>query len=99
MMVRFFGSDQVLQLSGLNINTSTKHGGVVVSNVIVPTTAYQSMALFIVTEEQIAMFENGVAKIRITTVPISHERTFKKDKIGAKIYQAYKKVKKQNENF
>lgn len=99
MLVRFFGSDQVMQLSGIKMNTTTKHGGIVVSNVIVPTTDFQAMAMFMVTEEQMAMFEKGVEKIRFTTVPIAHERTFKKDKIGGKIYQNYKEVKTKNESF
>ena len=99
MMVRFFGSDDVLQLNGINLNTTTTHSVALVNNVVMQSSGYIAMAMFMVTEEQMAMFENGVSKIRVTTIPIVHERTFKKDKIGAKIYQNYQKVKAKNQTF
>lgn len=61
----------------------------VVSGVSVPVTTGTSIAKFPITQEQIEMFPLGVQKIRISSVPIVHERVFKKDKIGAKIYQLY----------
>ena len=43
---------------------------------------------------------NGsVAKIRLSMTPMNHERTFKKDKIGKKLYQFYLKEKQKDENF
>jgi len=41
----------------------------------------------------------GVAKIRLSMTPMNHERTFKKDKIGKKLYQFYLKEKQKDENF
>ena len=41
----------------------------------------------------------AVAKIRLSMTPMNHERTFKKDKIGKKLYQSYLNKKQEDENF
>lgn len=99
MMVRFFDTDQILQLEGKNMTTTTSNGAVVVSNVLVPYTELKAMAMFRVTEEDMEMFKLGVERIRLTTLPITHDRTFKKDRIGLKLYQNYQTAKRKAKNF
>ena len=41
------------------------------------------------TREQFELLREGVAKVRLSTLPIEHERTFKKDKLGKKLYNFY----------
>lgn len=99
MMVRFFEHDEILKLSGKNQNTTSTSSGVFISNVLFPIPEVQAVATFMVTEEQMAMFNYGVSKIRITMLPMNHERTFDNDKIGRKLYQNYQKVKQKNNEF
>lgn len=50
------------------------------------TTNYVA-AQFRVASEQIAFFQSGIRSVQITTIPIVHEVSFKKDRIGRKLYQ------------
>ena len=45
------------------------------------------------------LLKKGVAKIRLSTIPIEHERTFAKDKIGKKLYQFFLKQKNKDNDF
>ena len=58
-----------------------------------------STAQFRITPQQFEILNEGVAKIRLSMTPMNHERTFKKDKIGKKLYQFYLKEKQKDENF
>lgn len=99
MMVRFFNTDQVLQLKGENINTLSHVGAVIVSNVLVPYTSLKAIAMFRITEQEMKLFTSGVERIRLSTFPIVHDRTFKKDKIGMLLYQNYQAEKQKAKNF
>lgn len=80
MMIRTL-NDELIKSEGKAITASTSQGGIIVSNVVVPVTGIRATAQFPITVEQIEMLQNGVAKVRISTIPLTHERTFKKDKI------------------
>ncbi len=99
MMVRFFNTDQLLQLSGQKISTTTSSGGVMISNVFVPITEMKSMAMFKVTDQEIESFKLGVERIRLSTLPITHDRTFRNDKIGVELYHSYQKEKQKAKSF
>lgn len=99
MMVRFFNTDQLLQLSGQKISTTTSSGGVMISNVFVPITEMKSMAMFKVTDQEIESFKLGVERIRLSTLPITHDRTFRNDKIGMELYHSYQKEKQKAKSF
>ena len=43
--------------------------------------------------------KNGIANVRLSTTPYEHEREFKKDKIGKKLYEHYLKEKDKDSNF
>ena len=99
MMLKTFNNN-VITLNGSLIDTTTDSGaGFVVGNMIFPVTSINSTAQFEIIEEQIEFFNEGISKIRLSTIPIEHERTFKKDKIGRKLYQQYKVVKNKDATF
>ena len=99
MMVRFFNTDQILQLEGKKLNTTSSNGGILIGNVLVPYTDMKAMAQFKITEDQIELFTKGVEKIRLSTFPIAHERVFKSDKIGMSLFQNYQVAKDKAKNF
>lgn len=57
------------------------------------------MAQFKITPEQFEKIKDGIAKVRLSTIPIEHERTFRKDKIGKKLYLFYLKERNKDNNF
>lgn len=95
MMLRFFDTDQVLILHGTKIQTTQENG----AYILYPTTKQRSMAQFQVTELEMALFKSGIEKVRISTLPTTHEHIFQKDKIGALIYQDYLQTKMRSFDF
>lgn len=73
--------------------------GVISGNIVIPITEISSTAQFRITPRQFEILNEGVAKIRLSMTPMNHERIFKKDKIGKKLYQFYLKEKQKDENF
>lgn len=56
----------------------------------------RTIARFEMDPKQFEMLKDGVARIRISTVPVEHEKIFEKDKIGKKIYKSFlKKIRKK----
>ncbi len=96
MKIKTFNGD-ILTIQGDVDNTNRSPLGVVSWNVVLPISF--SSAYFKVTPEQFEQLKCGVSKIRLSTTPVNHEKTFKKDKIGKKIYQFYIKEKSHDENF
>ena len=93
MMLKTF-DDQVIKLQGTNIGNSTKsEGGVVVGYAYLSETKILSSAQFKITAEQLELLNTGVAKIRLSTSPFELEKTFKKDKVGKKLYEFFTKYK------
>ena len=52
-----------------------------------------SMAKFKIDESQLHLLLCGIQKIRLSTLPITHEITFKDDAIGNKLYDRLVAVK------
>ena len=98
MKIRTF-NDDVITLNGVVIGNDSESMGIVSGNIVLPVTAIRSTAQFEVTAEQFEMIKSGVAKIRLTMSPMNHERTFKKDKIGKKLYKFYQKAKLKGDDF
>ena len=98
MKVRTF-NDEVITLNGVAIGNGSQSRGIISGNVVIPITEITSTAQFEVTPEQFESINSGIAKVRLDMTPMNHERTFKKDKIGKKLYQFYLKVKSQDDNF
>ena len=98
MKVRTF-NDEVITLTGTAIGNGSQSAGIVSGNIIIPVTEISSTAQFKVSPEQFESIKSGIAKIRLDMTPMNHERTFKKDKIGKKLYQFYLNAKSQDDNF
>ena len=98
MKIRTF-NDEVITLSGILIGNDSKTAGFIYGNFVIPITDKSSTAQFKITPQQFEVLKNGVSKIRISMSPINHERTFKKDKIGGKLYKFYLKAKAQDDDF
>ena len=97
-MIRNF-SDEVLKLEGMHIGDGSETAGIVAGNMVLPVTELSTTAQFPITPEQMEFLCNGVAKIRITAIPMNHERTFKKDKIGKKLYMYLKELTLNKDDF
>ena len=98
MKIRTF-SGKYLELKGTVIGNRSQSAGIISGNIVLPITEISSTAQFEITPQQLEILNEGVAKIRLSMTPMNHERTFKKDKIGKKLYQFYQKEKQKDENF
>lgn len=98
MMLKTFEGD-VIKLEGTLIDNDTQSAGVITAGIIIPVTEITSTAQFEVSPSQFELLNKGISKIRLSTIPVEHERTFNKDKIGKKLYQFFLKQKKKEEDF
>lgn len=98
MMIRTANGD-VLRFSGELIDNGTESAGIVSGNMVIPVTSIISTAQFEVSPEQFELLKDGIIKVRLTTIPIEHEREFKKDKIGKKLYEFYLNAKNKEDDF
>lgn len=98
MMIRTF-DEEVIKLEGALIDNDTQSVGIMSGNIMIPVPVISSTAQFIVTPSQLKSLKVGIAKVRLSTIPITHERSFKKDKIGKKLYEFYLKEKNKDDSF
>lgn len=98
MKIRTF-KGKVLELQGTVLGNGSQTAGIISGNIVIPVTEINSTAQFWITPEQFEILNDGVEKIRLTITPMNHERTFKKDKIGKKLYQFFLKEKQKDDNF
>lgn len=98
MLLKTFDGE-VIKLYGSKIGSSSETAGIVSGNIVLPVTEISSTAQFKISPQQFELLKKGVAKIRLSTIPIEHERTFAKDKIGKKLYQFFLKQKKKDNDF
>lgn len=81
---------EVIKITGKNIGVREENSSsVVIANRIMHFGGRAGMAMFEMSEEQIKHLETGVVKIRLSTLPFVHEREFRKDKIGKKLFKAF----------
>ena len=97
LKIRTF-NQEVVTLKGTIVQPKTSYESIVGVDSKRKTLAY-SMATFPVTAEDMEKIGHGISKLRLTTMPVNHEQSFKKDKLGLKLYQAYLETKAQEENF
>ena len=98
MLVKNF-DNEILELKGNLINTDSESTGIISGNIVIPVTSINSTAQFRICPEQFDFFQKGVSKIRLSTIPIEHERTFTKDKIGKKLYHFFIEQKNKYSDF
>lgn len=88
LMLKNFNGD-VIRLVGEEVSTQTGSGyGVTypTMGITVIGREINAMAKFKIDESQLHLLLCGIQKIRLSTVPITHEITFKDDEIGNKLY-------------
>lgn len=98
MKIRTF-NDDVITLKGKVIGGGSQSAGIVSGYIVIPVTEISSTAQFAITPEELELLNSGVSKVRLSMTPMDHERTFKKDKIGKKLYQLYLKAKAKDDDF
>lgn len=98
MLLKTFDGE-VIKLYGSQIGSGSETAGIVSGNIVLPVTEISSTAQFNISPQQFELLKKGVAKIRLSTIPIEHERTFAKDKIGKKLYQFFLKQKNKDNDF
>lgn len=85
MMLKNFDGE-ILKLEGTNLQSQTKTSGVLIGSMVIPVSELNALAQFPVDATDIYFFKSGIAKVRLSTVPIVHEKTFSNDKIGRYLY-------------
>ena len=98
MLLKTFDGE-VIKLYGSQIGSGSETAGIVSGNIVLPVTEISSTAQFKISPQQFELLKKGVAKIRLSTIPIEHERTFAEDKIGKKLYQFFLKQKNKDNDF
>ena len=93
----FYG--KLRKLYGNLIGNSSESAGLVSGNIVIPITEISSIAQFKITPKQFELFKKGISKIRLSTTPIEHERTFSKDKIGKELYLFFLKHRDKENDF
>ena len=85
MMLKNFNGE-VLKLEGTNLQSRTETSGVLIGSMVLPVSELNALAQFPVALGDIDFFKSGIAKVRLSTVPLVHEKTFSKDVIGRSLY-------------
>ena len=98
MMLKNF-KGEVLKLEGVNLQSRSETGGVVVSNIVIPVTELSALAEFPVEQKDINFFASGISKVRLSTVPIVHEKEFSSDVIGNYLFSSLQKAKNSVDTF
>ena len=98
MKMRNFQGD-IIEFNGKSLSTQSESAGVLVNNIVLPITELKAMAQFKIEKEQIPFFESGIQKVRITTIPLVHEKTFTNDVIGYWLYKKLGEALKANDDF
>lgn len=83
--------DSVLSLDGYMLGSINKsEGAVMIGNTAVAINHFITEAKFPITKDQIEQFSKGIKKLRLNTSPKYHEKEWRKDKIGKKLFAKYK---------
>lgn len=88
-----------MDLSGTVIRNGEGNRFYVVGGIPVPVQELITLARFAITPQQMETLKEGVAKIYLSMAPMNHVRTFRKDKIGRKLYQFYLEKAKGEDGF
>ena len=83
--------DTVVSLDGHLLSASNKsEGAVLIGSVAVAVNHFITEAKFPISKEQMEQLSKGVKKLRLNTSPKFHEKVWRQDKIGKKLYAKYK---------
>jgi hypothetical protein len=98
LMLKTFEGD-VITLVGEIVDSNKTTAGVMISGIMFPVSERTFVAQFSISNEEIELLSKGICKVRLATVPKLHEKEFKKDKIGLKLYTMFQDAWKQQNNF
>lgn len=98
MMLKNFKGEK-LKLEGRSLQSRTETAGVLIYNVVVPITELNAMAEFPIYEEDFEFFASGISKVRLSTVPIVHEKEFREDVIGKYLFSSLQQVSISEDTF
>ena len=98
MQIKTF-KDNNIKLYGENIGESSTDYGIMVGNIFLPVNKINSTAQFYIKAEQLELLKEGIKKIRFSTIPCDHEKSFGKDKIGKRLYKQYINQRDANHEF
>lgn len=82
--------DSVISLEVICGITNKSDGAVMIGYTAVAINHYITEAKFPISKEQVESLSKGVKKLRLNTSPQFHEKEWRKDKIGKKLYKKYK---------
>lgn len=88
-------NNEYLELDGFKTDDTKNNYGVIVGNIVYPVTKNSTMAIFPINNNFIDLIKNGISFLTLTMEPINFELSYKKDKIGKKIYKLYQKEQKK----
>ena len=82
--------DSVISLEGYLLDSSNKsEGAYIIGNIAVDVNYKVTEAKFPISKEQVESLSYGVKKLRLNTSRSFHEKEWRKDKIGKKLYNKY----------
>ena len=85
-------NDDLISLDGKLLDSSIMNeGAVMIGNLAISSNEYITEAKFPIAKNLIELFSKGIKKVRINTSPKYHEKEWRRDKIGKKLYAKYKK--------
>ena len=83
--------DTIISLDGYMLDSSNKsEGAVMIGYTAIAINHYVTEAKFPISREQVESLSKGVKKLRLNTSPKYHEKEWRRDKIGKKLYAKYK---------
>lgn len=87
LQLRFFGVEDLLRVEGEQLPP------------IVVEDQGMIRAKFPLDEGDVELFAKGVSKVRLSTMPYTHEKTFKRDRIGKRLFREFQKAKVKDTDF
>lgn len=87
MLVKNF-DNEILELKGNLINTDSESTGIISGNIVYPVSSINQRAIMNMSDANL-IFSKRCVKNKTVDLPIEHERTFTKDKIGKKLYSFF----------
>ena len=88
-------NDETLTFPGVVVTNGSFAGALMVSSVVMGSV--YSMAQFSVTPQEFEKMKDGIAEIRLSMVPDTHNHSFRKPSFGKKLYKLFLEAKEKDE--